>query len=216
MLVMALAHARKSGDLTLIRKYQDLLYKWSDFLVKNSLQLNGSYVDSPSPRPLIKLTIFSMTADGLVGATSNLALKGIMGIYAMGEIVKLLESRSRSLKRASYYLVFFFWSFFGNEAEMVRQDTARNYSRQWQGNAFSSDHVVSIYGDNTSWGMLYNLYAPRLLGADVISDMVSAIEAWESVANSLYAGFSAAEFVVYLSKRERYGTSYPACARTHC
>ena len=176
MLVMVLAHARKSGDLTLIRKYQDLLYKWSDFLVTNSLQLNGSYVDSPSPRPLIKLNIFfSMTADGLVGATSNLALKGIMGIYAMGEIVKLLESRSGSPKRASYYLVSSFRSFSGNKAEMVWQDTARDYSRQWQGNAFSSDHVVSVSGNNTSWGMLYNLYAPQLLGADIISDMVSTV-----------------------------------------
>ena len=174
MLVMVLAHARKSGDLTLIRKYQDVLYKWSDFLVTNSLQLNGSYVDSPSPCPLMKLNVvFSMTADGLVG-TSNLALKGIMGIYAMGEIVKLLESRSRSPKRASYYLVSSFRSFSGNKAEMMRQDTARDYSRQWQGSAFSSDHVVSISGNNTSWGMLYNLYAPRLLGADIISDMVSA------------------------------------------
>jgi hypothetical protein len=110
---MALAHARKSGDITLISKYQDVLYKWSDFLVTNSLQLNGSYVESPSPRPLMKLSVFSsMTADGLVGATSNLALKGIMGIYAMGEIVKLLESRSRNSKRATYYLVSSFPSLF--------------------------------------------------------------------------------------------------------
>ena len=110
MLVMALAHARKSGDITLISKYQDLLYKWSDFLVTNSLQLNGSYVESPSPRPWMKLSVFSsMTADGLVGATSNLALKGIMGIYAMGEIVKLLESKP---KRATYYLVSSFPSLF--------------------------------------------------------------------------------------------------------
>jgi len=58
---------------------------------------------------------------------------------------------------------------------MVRQDTARDYARQWQNSAFSSDHVVSISGNSTSWGMLYNLYAPRLLGADVISDTVSAV-----------------------------------------
>jgi hypothetical protein len=40
MLVMALAHARKSGDGRLIATYYDLLRKWADFLVKNSLQLN--------------------------------------------------------------------------------------------------------------------------------------------------------------------------------
>jgi len=58
---------------------------------------------------------------------------------------------------------------------MVRQDTARDYARQWQNNAFSSDHVVSISGNSSSWGMLYNLYATKLLGADIISDMVSAV-----------------------------------------
>ena len=109
MLVMALAHARKSGDTTPISKYQDLLYKWSNFLVTNFLQLNGPYVKSLSPRLLMKLNLLSsMTADGLVGATSNLALKGIMGIYAMGETVKLLESNP---KRATYYLVISFFSF---------------------------------------------------------------------------------------------------------
>jgi len=59
---------------------------------------------------LMKLNVFSsMTADGLLGATSNLALKGIMGIYAMGEIVKLLESKPQ---RATYYLVSSFPSLF--------------------------------------------------------------------------------------------------------
>lgn len=51
--------------------------------------------------------IFSLTSDW-VEANSNLALKGIIGIYAMGEISKLLGS----LKRASHYLVgFLFLSF---------------------------------------------------------------------------------------------------------
>ena len=40
MLVMALAHARKSGDGIFIQKYYDLLRSWADFLVTNSLQLN--------------------------------------------------------------------------------------------------------------------------------------------------------------------------------
>lgn len=41
MLVMALAHARKSGDGRLIVTYYDLLHQWADFLVANSLELNA-------------------------------------------------------------------------------------------------------------------------------------------------------------------------------
>ncbi len=47
----------------------------------------------------------SMTADGLVGATSNLALKGIMGIYSMGMINKALEPHGADPEKTSHYLV---------------------------------------------------------------------------------------------------------------
>jgi len=46
-----------------------------------------------------------MTADGLVGATSNLALKGIMGIYSMGMINKALEPHGADPEKTSHYLV---------------------------------------------------------------------------------------------------------------
>lgn len=41
MLIMVLAHAQKSGEGRLIVKYYDLLRKWADFLVNNSLQPTG-------------------------------------------------------------------------------------------------------------------------------------------------------------------------------
>jgi len=37
--------------------------------------------------------------------TSNLALKGIMGIYAMGRINKALEVRGADPAKTTYYLV---------------------------------------------------------------------------------------------------------------
>ena len=43
MLVMALAHARKSGDGLLIHRYYSRLKTWGDHLVTNGLQLNGRY-----------------------------------------------------------------------------------------------------------------------------------------------------------------------------
>ena len=47
----------------------------------------------------------SVTADGLLSATSNLELKGIMGIYAMGQINKILEGRGVDSSLTSHYLV---------------------------------------------------------------------------------------------------------------
>ena len=36
MLIMALAHAQKSGDGKLLFKYYELLQRWGDFLVKST------------------------------------------------------------------------------------------------------------------------------------------------------------------------------------
>ncbi len=47
----------------------------------------------------------SATADGILSATSNLVLKGIMGIYAMGQINKVLEARGADSSLTSHYLV---------------------------------------------------------------------------------------------------------------
>jgi hypothetical protein len=52
------------------------------------------------------MLLLSISADGLV-ATSNLALKGITGIYAMGKINKVLESSGADPSKTSYYLVSF-------------------------------------------------------------------------------------------------------------
>lgn len=53
----------------------------------------------------LKILCISMSADGLVGATSNLALKGIMGIYSMGMINKALEPNGADPEKTSHLLV---------------------------------------------------------------------------------------------------------------
>ncbi|KAF8518821.1 hypothetical protein BU17DRAFT_66217 [Hysterangium stoloniferum] len=144
MLIMALAHTQKSGDGRLIHTYYNLLSKWADFLVQNSLGPSGY-----------------TTSDGLVGhQTPNLVLKGITGIYAMGKINQILEQRGADPKRTLQYLT-----------------TARNYTQQWQNLAFAPDHAVSTYGDNSTWSLLYNLYAPRLIGADIIPNNIYETQA---------------------------------------
>ncbi|KZT10711.1 uncharacterized protein LAESUDRAFT_643898 [Laetiporus sulphureus 93-53] len=70
MLIMTLAHARASGDGSLIGQYYDLLAKWADYLVENAL-----------------IPTYQVSADGEEMANmTNLAIKGIIGIRAMAEI----------------------------------------------------------------------------------------------------------------------------------
>ncbi len=103
MLILALAYTQKSGDKNLIFRYYILLLKWAEFLVKHSLDPSGLCVANCS----LYVWISSMTADGSRSAMSNLALKGITGIYAMGKINQLLEGyiAGANANRTSYYLV---------------------------------------------------------------------------------------------------------------
>jgi len=98
---MALAQARKSGDGKLLFTYYDVFRKWADFLI-TSTKSTGLYV-------LCSFALFeahkSPTADGLLGATSNSMLNSIMGIYAMGQINKVLEAVGADSSLTSHYLV---------------------------------------------------------------------------------------------------------------
>ena len=113
--------------------------------------------------------------------TSNLALKAIMGIYAMGNINQILEPRGADPAKTKHYLVGFFSAFFFNQFVKsgqclnfltFGQDTATSYAKQWESLAFSYDHVTSTYGSTASWGFLYNLYLPKLFGAELFSPNV--------------------------------------------
>ncbi|KAJ3517828.1 hypothetical protein NLJ89_g250 [Agrocybe chaxingu] len=138
MLVMALAHAQKSGEGALINRYYTLLRNWADYLVSNALQPNAY-----------------TTADGLVGATSNLALKGIVGIYAMSKINEALEQQGALRNYTEHY-----------------RDTATRYARDWESLAVSGDHIGSSYGNPSTWGLVFNLFAPRLLNTTLISESI--------------------------------------------
>jgi hypothetical protein len=84
---------------------------------------------------------------GTLANQTNLALKGIIGLRAMSEIAKLTGNSADATS-------------FGN--------TATSYISQWQGYGFDSaanpPHTTLSYGDSSSHGLLYNLYANSLLG----------------------------------------------------
>ncbi|KAJ7585435.1 hypothetical protein C8J56DRAFT_1165854 [Mycena floridula] len=132
MLVMAWAHATFSGDGTLIVRYYNLLKSWADHLVANTLTPIGQTVDG--------LTKPNMT---------NLAIKGIIAIQAMGSISKAVGNS----KDADHY-----------------SSTASSYVNQWKTSALSSGHIVSTYDAASSSALIYNLFADKLFKFGLIDD----------------------------------------------
>ncbi|KAL1872452.1 hypothetical protein VTK73DRAFT_1489 [Phialemonium thermophilum] len=89
---------------------------------------------------------------GTLANQTNLALKGIIGLKAMSRIARLT----------------------GNDDTFGA--TADDYLRKWQGFAINTDanppHTTLSYGDNSSHGLLYNLYADRLLSLDFVPQSI--------------------------------------------
>ncbi|KAM5540211.1 hypothetical protein V8D89_006030 [Ganoderma adspersum] len=77
MLIMELAHARISGDGTLLSQYYDTTKRWADYLVSNALKSENQ-----------------TNQDGDTANLANTALKGIIGVKAMAEIAHALGENS--------------------------------------------------------------------------------------------------------------------------
>ncbi|THV03669.1 hypothetical protein K435DRAFT_650779 [Dendrothele bispora CBS 962.96] len=78
MLVMVLAHARISGDGSLIEKYYNLLKKWADYLAANAVHPKNQ-----------------VSADNLatsVSDSSKIAMKAIIGVGAMAQISRAFSN----------------------------------------------------------------------------------------------------------------------------
>ncbi|KAF9268096.1 DUF1793-domain-containing protein [Marasmius fiardii PR-910] len=105
-------------------------------------------------------------AGPLVNQT-NLATKGIIGIEAMSKITGMLGDSAKSQKY---------------------DGTARSYVTQWEQLAMSPDgrHLTLNYGNASSWGLAYNLYADRLLGLNLFPQSVYTMQTewYKSVARS--------------------------------
>ncbi|KAF5335236.1 hypothetical protein D9758_014770 [Tetrapyrgos nigripes] len=92
------------------------------------------------------------TSDGQSSPNiTNLALKGILGIKAMAEMSNAA----------------------GNSADAKKyQDQASTFISQWASFAGSSGHLTSTYGDTSSFGLMYNLYADKLMGTSLVPNNV--------------------------------------------
>ncbi|KAH7101372.1 DUF1793-domain-containing protein [Auriculariales sp. MPI-PUGE-AT-0066] len=98
-------------------------------------------------------------AGHLVNQT-NLAIKGIIGIKAMSMIAELVGDGSR----ASNY-----------------SNIAAGYVQQFQTLATSKDgtHLTLNYNNDETWGTAYNLYADKLIGANIFPQSIYDMQtAW--------------------------------------
>ncbi|EMD33464.1 hypothetical protein CERSUDRAFT_118047 [Gelatoporia subvermispora B] len=139
MLIMTLAHARISGDGSLIGAHYELLKSWADYLVNNTLMPTADQ-QSADREEIANLT--------------NLAVKGIIAIAAMAEMSRAVGDTERF-------------------EQYSKQSSA--LIKTWESLALSSDqqHLLLDYGDlDATWALVYNLYADRLLGLDLINPSI--------------------------------------------
>lgn len=145
MLILTLGYAQRSGDTAYLTKHFAKMAQWAGYLVDEAL----------IPANQISTDDFA----GSLANQTNLALKGIIALKAMGEIGNLTGNATA----ASYY---------GGVAD--------DYLPQWVGyglnNASDPPHTMLDYNDPTSHGVLYNLYADRLLGLDFVYDYIYTIQ----------------------------------------
>jgi hypothetical protein len=124
------------------------LRKWAEYLVANALDPGNQ----------------NQTDDftGFIAHSVNLALKGIIGIGAMG----LIATAAGNTADATHYT-----------------STAQGYITQWRtmGQDSSGQHLKLAYDQSGTWSLKYNGYPDKLLGTNLVPDAVAAQEsAWYS------------------------------------
>lgn len=139
MLIMTGAYLKyaNSPDATMfVNSHYTILKKWADYLVANAL-------DPGSQNQTDDFT-------GFIAHSSNLALKGILGLGAMAQISTAVGQTTD----ANNY-----------------KTTSQSYITQWSQKSQDSTmtHLKLAYdGDDTTWSLKYNSYPDRLLGLGLI------------------------------------------------
>jgi len=147
MLIMTAAYLRfasKKDAAAYAKTHYKILKQWADYLVPNALDPGYQ----------------NQTDDftGFIAHSSNLALKGILGIAAMGQIALAAGNTAD----ASYY-----------------QKQASSYISQWatKSQDSSGQHLKLAYDQDGTWSLKYNAFPDKLLGLNLIPAAVLAEEA---------------------------------------
>ncbi|KLO15793.1 hypothetical protein SCHPADRAFT_243465 [Schizopora paradoxa] len=146
-----------------------LLQKTGDILIaQNYYPLLKSWADYLVNQTLSAGFQTTSLSDGITSYNqTNLVLKGIIGISAMSSISSAINEVD-------------------DEAEY--RTTAQQYIQIWLNGALSQDqsYLISSFGNEDSNGLIYNMYADRLLGLGLIPSNISSIQSkfYESLLSS--------------------------------
>ncbi|KAK4046295.1 hypothetical protein OIV83_006169 [Microbotryomycetes sp. JL201] len=141
MLWMMLAYWQVTKDTQWIEKYYPILTQWTTFLIEDGLV----------PAEQLSTDDFA----GTLSNQTNLAVKAIVGIGAMG---KLAEATGKWVQSVHY------------------KATAQAYVKEWtklaltKGSAKTRPHAKLSYQDEDSHGLLYNLFGDRVLNLGLFDD----------------------------------------------
>lgn len=147
MLIMAAAYMRyapRAEAAAYAAQHYTILKQWADYEVQNGLDpANQNQTDDFT---------------GFIAHSANLALKGILGVGAMGQIA----------------------GYAGNKADAAHYAaTARDMIAQWAKLAQSKtgDHLTLAYGQDDTWSLKYNAFPDKVLGLDLVPKSVLQEEA---------------------------------------
>ncbi|CAK7216704.1 hypothetical protein SBRCBS47491_002918 [Sporothrix bragantina] len=144
----------QKGNAWLTEHYR-LLRQFAEYLVKYSLV------------PAAQLSTDDFA--GTLANQTNLAIKGILGIAAMGEMARLAGQADDAV---------------------LFTETARDYYRQWTelaADPTGHSHTLLAYQWRSSWGLLYNVYMDRLLDLGIVDEDVYAMQsAWYAQVSQVF------------------------------
>ncbi|PWN48488.1 putative glutaminase A [Violaceomyces palustris] len=136
----------KKESVGFLQSHYAIMKQWAEFLVEDSL----------IPATQLSTDDFA----GTLANQTNLAIKGIEGIAAIGKIASLI----------------------GKQEDAQRySNISSTYIKLWQKYATSKDgsHTKLSYQDDSSWGTLYNLFGDRILNLGLVPTQVyDTQDAW--------------------------------------
>ncbi|KAM5534566.1 hypothetical protein V8D89_011770 [Ganoderma adspersum] len=143
MLIMELAHARMSGNGTLLSQYYSTTKQWADYLVNNALQSENQYV-------MLYLEVNQRIGLMEVFRTNY---DGIIGVRAMAEIAHAVGKDTDATQ-------------YGNKASALFNSWLSRATSS------DGSHLLGTYDDQKSWSLMYNLFADKMLGLNFVPQSV--------------------------------------------
>ncbi len=157
MLIMTAAYlhqASASDANAYANAHYKILKQWADYLVPNTLDpANQNQTDDFT---------------GFIAHSSNLALKGILGVGAMGQIANFAGNSGD----AQYYS--------GQASSLISQWVTKSQDS-------SNQHLKLAYDQDGTWSLKYNAFPDKLLGLNLVPTSVLQEEAaWYSGRENQY------------------------------